>query len=151
MLRHDEPRPPADPPCRPGGALVPDLLTMAGVAWGLGTPFLWFHAMMLRATWFGEVPEPSELRASDWLLGAALACGFVGPLAGLVLALVTRRRAAAVLLTVALCLSTAGGVATGVVARDSSRADHRNPSGPTVEQPRACQELSGGDSTCPGG
>jgi hypothetical protein len=100
---------------RPGGDAIPALLSLAWLAWAIGTPFLWLQAMLLRATWFGEVPEPSELRASVWLLRGALACGFAVPCVGLVLTLATRRRAMAVLWAIALGLSVAAGVAAGTV------------------------------------
>jgi hypothetical protein len=149
-----ESRPTADLERRPGGLPVTVLLGLAGLAWGFGTPVLWYGAMIAGASFFGEPPSPAEQQASFRLLVWALACGFLLPSAGLVLALATRRRAAAGLMAVALALSVAGGVATGTLSRDAARElrDHLNPPETTADRwPRSCQEHSGPPNTCPGG
>ena len=124
--------PPSDPPRRPGGAAVSALLGLAGLAWGVGTPVLWYAAAIAAAPFFGDQPTPAEQQASARLLLWALACGLAVPLAGLVLALATGRRAAAALMAVALALSLAGGVASGTLSRETARGvrDHLDPPAP---------------------
>ena len=158
--RPGEPRPPAElgPSARPerraGGAPVSILLALAGLAWGFGTPVLWYGAMVTGASFFGEPPSPAEQQATMRLFLWTLACGYLLPSAGLVLALATRRRAAAGLMAVALTLSVAGGMATGVLSRATARElrDQLSPAQTTTDhRPRACQEHSGPPTTCPGG
>jgi hypothetical protein len=149
-----EPGPTADHGRRPGGPPVTVLLGLAGLAWGFGTPVLWYGAAITGAAFFGEPPSPAEQQAATRLFLWTLACGFVVPSAGLVLALATRRGVAAGLLAVALALSVAGGMATGTLSRDSARElrDHLNPPATTTDRwPRSCQEHSGPPTTCPGG
>lgn len=148
-----ESRPPAGPPRRPGGVPVSILLALAGLAWGFGTPVLWFGAVATGIS-FGEPPTPAEQRAITRLLLWAMACGFLVPSAGLALALTTRRRAAAALMAVALALSVVAAAATGTLSRDNARwvRDQLNPPEATYDRsPRTCQEHSGGATTCPGG
>jgi hypothetical protein len=150
----DGPRQTTDhPPRRPGGAPVSALLGLAGLAWGFGAPVLWYGAMITGASFFGEAPSPAEQQASFRLFLWSLACGLVVPSAGLVLAAATGRRAATALMAVALALSVAGGLATGTVSSETTRAvrDHLNPPDPPAPRPGACQEHSGGGNRCPGG
>jgi hypothetical protein len=150
----DQPGQPTDPPRRPGGAAVSVLLGLAGLAWGVGTPVLWYAAGIAGASFFGEPPTPAEQQASARLFLWALACGLAVPFAGLVLSLATGRRAAAAVMAVALAIGLAAGVATGTLSGETARGvrDHLNPPEPTSERwPRHCQEHSGGANTCPGG
>lgn len=87
--------------------LVTAMLVVAALAWALGTPVLGYGSMIAAAPFFGDVPTPAEQAAATRLAVAAAGCGFAAPLVGLVVALSTRRRTAAIVFAVALGLSIA--------------------------------------------
>jgi hypothetical protein len=81
------------------------ILALVALGWLLGTPVLLYKALILAAPFFGETPSPEEMHDAAVLLFAGLACGLVLPTAGIVVAAVTGRRAAARLFAVALALT----------------------------------------------
>ncbi|SDS87807.1 hypothetical protein SAMN04488543_2564 [Friedmanniella luteola] len=122
------------------------LLPLLGLGWFVGGGLLVLRAVGESLTFLGESPTAEELARSARSLAAAAWVAAGVPVLGLVLAVLTRRRAATVLFTVLLVLGLASA---GLVAADRHRARLREP------QPRApvtgCQEHSGGDTDCPGG
>jgi cobalamin biosynthesis protein CobD/CbiB len=137
-----------------GGCLIEALLGLLGVAWALGTPVLAYGSMFAAAPLFGEQPTAAELAQAHRFLLGALACGLLVPLAGLSLAVLARRRAAAVVFAGALGLSLLAAGVLGLLSRDSLRSlrdELLPPPSTSVRGPIPCQEHSGGDNRCPGG
>jgi hypothetical protein len=124
-----------------GGCWLPAVLGLLGMVWALGTPQLTLAWMF------------SGAQAHRYLLGV-LACGFLLPVVGLLLALLSGRRLAAVVFAGALGLTVLAGARTGLLTRDSLRSIRDQLAPPTstsVRGPRYCQEHSGGGNRCPGG
>jgi hypothetical protein len=143
-----------EPDAGAGGCLLDGAFGLLGLAWALGTPVLAYGVMIAAAPFFGEQPTAAEVARSHRLLLGAVACGVLAPLAGVVLALWSGRRAAAVAFAVALAVSLVAGTATGLVSRDSLRTVRdqlRPPTSTSRPGPVTCQEHSGGDNRCPGG
>jgi cobalamin biosynthesis protein CobD/CbiB len=136
------------------GCLIEALLGLLGVTWALGTPVLAYGSMFAAAPLFGEQPTAAELAQAHRFLLGALACGLLVPLAGLSLAALARRRAAAVVFAGALGLSVLAAGALGLLSRDSLRSlrdELAPPTSTSLRGPIPCQEHSGGDNRCPGG
>jgi hypothetical protein len=84
----------------------------------------------------------------------ALACGFLVPVVGIVLAVSQHRRVAAWMFTGAFTLSLLAGFASGALLGGSLRSvDHGlAPATPSsMSGAIYCREYSGGESRCPGG
>jgi hypothetical protein len=137
-----------------GGCLLGGVFALLVLAWGLGTPVLAYGAMIASAPFFGEQPTAEELAQTHRLLLGALACGVLVPLAGVALALWSRRKAAAIGFAAALVISLLAGTAAGLVSKDAARMVRDGllpPTSTSVPGPGGCQEHSGGDNRCPGG
>jgi hypothetical protein len=137
-----------------GGCWLPAVLGLLGIVWALGAPYLTLGWMFSGAPLFGEQPTAAEVaQAHRYLLGA-LACGFLVPIAGLSLALLSGHKLAAVVFAGALGLSVLAAGELGLLSRDSLRSLRDQlvpPTSTSVRGPIPCQEHSGGDNRCPGG
>lgn len=137
-----------------GGCLLQVLFGLLALAWAFGTPVLGYSSMFAAAPLFGEQPTAAELAQAHRLLLGALACGFLVPFLGLLLAALSGRGWAAAAFAGALGLSLLAAGALGLLSRDglrSLRDELAPPTSTSVQRPHVCQELSGGDNDCPGG
>jgi hypothetical protein len=137
-----------------GGCLLQVLLGLLGMIWALGTPVLGYSWMFAAAPLFGDQPTAAELAQAHRLLLVTLACGFLMPSVGLLLAALSGRRWAALAFAGALGLSLLAAGQLGLLSRDSLRSlrdELTPPTSTTVRRPIPCQEHSGGDTRCPGG
>jgi cobalamin biosynthesis protein CobD/CbiB len=137
-----------------GGCLLEVLFGLLALAWAFGTPVLGYGWMFAAAPLFGEQPTAAELAEAHRLLLGALACGFVVPFVGLMLAAFSGRGWAAAAFAGALGLSVLAAGALGLLSRDSLRSlrdELLPPTSTSVQRPIPCQEHSGGGNRCPGG
>ena len=137
-----------------GKACLATLQLALGVAW-MSTPYWWWIAAVTAAPFFGETPSPAEIATAQRYMLGALLCAFAAPSLGLLLAAIRRRRLSAVLFGVALVLSIAAGVLTGLFTpenlRELQETDRPQPTPTETDTRSHCMELSGGDNECPGG
>lgn len=132
---HDSPR-----------AVWPDLLmALAVLGWITVPPILAYGGLIAAAPFFGEIPTAADQADSTRLWVGAATALVAFPALGLWCAARQRRRAATVLFGLGVSLSL---VVLVVVLALSVRD---RPKTPAPRPPGACQELSGGDTRCPGG
>jgi hypothetical protein len=137
-----------------GGCLLEVLFGLLAVAWAFGTPVLGYSWMFAAAPLFGDQPTAAELAHAHRFLLGTLACGFLVPCVGLLLAALSGRRWAAAAFAGALGLSLLAAGTLGLLSRDSLRSlrdELAPPTSTSVRGPLPCQEHSGGDNRCPGG
>jgi hypothetical protein len=137
-----------------GGCLLEVLFGLLAVAWAFGTPVLGYSWMFAAAPLFGDQPTAAELAQAHRFLLGTLACGFLVPCVGLLLAALSGRRWAAAAFAGALGLSLLAAGTLGLLSRDSLRSLRNELAPPTstsVRPPAYCREHSGGDTRCPGG
>ena len=100
------------------------------------------------------LPAGRRARPGHRVLLGTLACGFLVPCVGLLLAALSGRRWAAAAFAGALGLSLLAAGTLGLLSRDSLRSlrdELAPPTSTSVRGPLPCQEHSGGDNRCPGG
>jgi hypothetical protein len=137
-----------------GGGCLLGVFGLLGIVWAFGTPTLAYAWMFAAAPLFGEQPTAAELAQAHRFLLGTLACGFLVPFVGLLLAALSGRKVAALVFVGALGVSVLAAGALGLLSRGSLRSlrdELAPPTSTSVRRPIPCQEHSGGDNRCPGG